>query len=137
MRITINKILGFLFVLFGIYIVYFFSNMILHMDSPFWKSLPFSLIAFIPLISGFTLIISGYIIFNKRTVNRNFAFLFWIFSIPLFLYQFLIWKMTIDFIPGNYEKIIENSIYSISLLSFFFISGIFLLYVGFFIFKQK
>ncbi|MHA2431544.1 MAG: hypothetical protein ACXACC_11025 [Promethearchaeota archaeon] len=60
------------------------------MDKPFWEQLPFSIVVFIPVLSGVLLIISGYIFYFEKELHRNFVLLFWIFSLPLFLYQVMI-----------------------------------------------
>ena len=140
MVIRKNIIFSILFVLFGIYIIYFFGIfMLMNMDKPFWEQLPFSLVVFIPVFSGVLLIISGYIFFFEKNVHRNFVFLFWVFSLPLFLYQVMIWQLLTTFssIESLIDKFASNLFVFISTFTFFFISGFFLIYIGFVVYNQK
>ena len=131
-----NIILSVLCLIFGIFIISFFSYMITEMDKPFWEDIPTSLIVFIPIISGFLLLYSTYCIIKKKQVKKNFSYIYWILSIPLFFFLFLlIWIFSQSSALHLYDLI---TILSIG--SFFFIfgfSGILLLYLGYRLFKEK
>jgi hypothetical protein len=130
-----NIILSVLCLIFGIYIISFFVYLIIEMDKPFWEDLPNSLIVFIPKISGILLIYSTYYIIKKKAITKNYSILYWIFSIPLFFYIFLLIWIISQSSPYIFNLI---GIISIGLILFSFgFAGILFVYLGYRIFKEE
>lgn len=131
-----NIIISSLCLLFGIFIISLFIYMLIEMDAPFWERLPISLLVFILVISGFLLLYSTYGIIRKKQMKKNFSYIYWILSIPLFIFQILIWWIFFQSLKLHiYEP---TTLLSIVFIWFAFaLSGFLLLYLGFRIYKEK
>ena len=131
-----NIIISSLCLLFGIFIISLFIYLLIEMDAPFWELLPISLLFFILVISGFLLLYSTYGIIRKKQMKKNFSYVYWILSIPLFIFQILMWWIFFQSLKLHiYEPI---TLLSIVFLWFAFaLSGFLLLYLGFRIYKEK
>ena len=130
-----NIILSILCLIFGIFIIIFFSYMLTEMDKPFWEDLPNSLIVFIPIISGFLQIYSTYCIIMKKPIKNNISYLYWIFSLSPLFYIFIVLWIISQSSPHIFNLISKFSI-SLILFSFGFL-GALLVYFGYKIFKEK